>query len=355
VLLRSRSSRLAAGALGVAALVAATAAQPAAAGPKDGHGSTAAGRVFAVNPVQATGNQGLADNKDADGPLFTPAYRNVMLTDLDGSGYLSGTWANVRNATGDQAFSTTGSYEYGRSDGRFEQVMAYFWVTEAQKYIQSLGFTGAPGALRAVNRESQDVRINQWGQDNSYSWDKHDVIRLGKGGVDDAEDAEVIVHEYGHAVHDSQVVGFGTSVDAGAIGEAFGDYLAVTVGLRVADDLRWPLAADPGCVADWDAVSYTAAPHCLRSINTTKTAENRTGAIHHDGQIWSGALWDFRQAMGAEKTKLVDRIVIDAQFDFPADTSWMTAALATVAAAKRHGGPEAEDKARSAFMGRKIL
>ena len=56
------------------------------------------------------------------------------------------------------------------------------------------------------------------------------MIRLGKGGVDDGEDGEVIVHEYGHAVHDSQVPGYGTSLDAGAIGEAFGDYLAVTVG-----------------------------------------------------------------------------------------------------------------------------
>ena len=40
----------------------------------------------------------------------------------------------------------------------------------------------------------------------------------------------MIVHEYGHAVHASQVPGFGTSLDAGSIGEAFGDYLAVTVG-----------------------------------------------------------------------------------------------------------------------------
>ena len=80
--------------------------------------------------------------------------------------------------------------------------MAYYWVTEAQKYFQSLGF-GA-NIRPPINMESQDVRINQWGQDNSYSWDKHDVMRFGKGGVDDAEDAEVILHEYGHAVQDDR-------------------------------------------------------------------------------------------------------------------------------------------------------
>ena len=38
--------------------------------------------------------------------------------------------------------------------------MAYYWLTEAQKYIQSLGFgTRFP----AVNKKSQAVRINQWG------------------------------------------------------------------------------------------------------------------------------------------------------------------------------------------------
>ena len=57
------------------------------------------------------------------------------------------------------------------------------------------------------------------------------MIKLGKGGVDDAEDAEVILHEYGHAIQDSQQVpfGYGASLEAGSIGEGFADYWAVTV------------------------------------------------------------------------------------------------------------------------------
>jgi hypothetical protein len=107
---------------------------------------------------------------------------------------------------GVEAYSPTNTFVFRRDDERFEQVMAYFWVDQAQEYLQSLGFGST---LRPVNAESQDVRINQYGVDNSFSWDKHDYIRLGKGGVDDAEDAEVIVHEYGHAVHDAQVPGSG--------------------------------------------------------------------------------------------------------------------------------------------------
>ena len=125
--------------------------------------STATGRVFFNNPVQSTGDETLTDQKDSDAAVPAAAYRTVTLTNLDGSGRLVGDYANVVSSTGDAAIAPDGKFLYTRRDDRFEQVMAYYWVTEAQKYIQGLGFTGAQGALPAVNRESQDVRINQSG------------------------------------------------------------------------------------------------------------------------------------------------------------------------------------------------
>ena len=54
------------------------------------------------------------------------------------------------------------------------------------------------------------------------------ALHMGDGGVDDAEDADVIVHELGHAIQDAQVPGFGpgTKTEQAAIGEGFGDFLA---------------------------------------------------------------------------------------------------------------------------------
>ncbi len=247
-----------------------------------------------------------------------------MLTNLDGSGFLAGDWANVRGETGTPAYSPTNEFDYHRDDSRFEQVMAYYWITESQKYIQSLGFGST---LRPVNRESQDIRTNQYGIDNSYSWDKHDILRFGKGGVDDAEDAEVLLHEYGHAIHDSQVSGFGVGAEAGGIGEGFGDYWAVTVSNVIAP------TADAPCVADWDAVSYTSAePHCLRRVDTAAHyPENLGTSVHRNGLIWSRALWDIRQALGHVTA---DTLILEAQFAFAADTTMPAAAAATVAAAQ---------------------
>lgn len=313
---------------------------------KEGPGiPTGTGQVFLPNPVAELGIQSLTDQRDANYAELQPAYHIVTLTNLDGSGYLRGDWVNVRNETGDPAYSPTNTFVYTRDDDRFEQVMAYYWVTEAQKYFQSLGFGTT---YDPINMESQDVRINQWGQDNSYSWDKHDVMRFGKGGVDDAEDAEVILHEYGHAVQDAQVGSFGTSVEAGSIGEGFGDYLAVTVSDVIAP------TADPACVADWDSVSYTSGvSHCLRRVDTNlHYPEDLNGRVHHDGQIWSRALWDIRQQLG---NVTADTIILQAQFSFAPDTSMPAAAQATVDTAQALYGNAVAQTVRQVFEDRGIL
>lgn len=307
--------------------------------------STGTATVFLPNPVADLGNQSLTDQKDADYAALQAAYHTVTLTDLDGSGYLVGKWANVVAGTGTPAFSSTNSYKFHRNDDRFEQVMAYYWVTSAQRYIQSLGFGSS---RRPVNMESQDIRTDQYGLDNSFSWDKHDLLRFGKGGVDDAEDADVILHEYGHAVQDSQVAGFGTSPEAGAIGEGFGDYWAATVTTYLAP------TADPACIADWDSVSYTSTvPHCLRRVDTTAHyPEDLVGEVHADGEIWSAALWSIRGSIGRIKA---DTTILEAQFAFKADTSMAAAAQATVAAAKTLYGTSTANAVKAVFQARGIL
>jgi hypothetical protein len=185
-------------------------------------GSTAPAQVFFPNPVQSLEDESLTDRKDADYAALAPAYERKTLTDLDGSGTLTGTYAKVVSETGKPARNTGSGFIYTRDQDQFEQVMGYYWVTQAQLYIQSLGFGTT---LPAVNRRRQLLRINQFGGDNSIYRDgtKKLTITLGRGGVDDGEDAEVIVHEYGHSVQDDQVPGFGSSPEAGAIGEAFSE------------------------------------------------------------------------------------------------------------------------------------
>jgi hypothetical protein len=335
--------------LAVAALVIATATSATAADPGPGS-STGVGAVFVPNPVQSLGDESLTDQKDADAAVPAAAYHDVTLTNLDGSGHLSGDYATVVSETGNPAYSPTNTFRYTRHQDEFEQVMAYYWITEAQKYIHTLGFGES---RRPIDNQPQAVRINQFGQDNSFATDHpKNELRFGKGGVDDAEDAEVILHEYGHAIHFSQNFVFG-SEQAGAISEGFADYWAVTVGDVVSKALGVPELEPLPCVADWDSVSYTSTvPHCLRRVDTDlHYPADLNGKVHHDGQIWSRALWDIRQTLGNVQA---DTIILQGSFDFPG-TSMPDLANRTVAAAQQLYGTAAAKVVSKAFADRGIL
>ena len=94
-------------------------------------------------------------------------------------------------------------------------------------------------------------------------------------------------------------------------------------------------------------------PHCLRRIDGNKVyPDDVVGQVHADGEIWSRALWDIRNALG---DTVGSRIIIEAQFDFAPDTSFAAAATATVAAAQRLHGNAAANAVRDAFEDRGIL
>lgn len=304
------------------------------------------GKVFDPNPVVSQQNESLKDANDAASAVPAAAYKTVTLANLDTSGYLRGTWARVVNKTSGKqpaAYSSTRSFSYTRDDDRFEQVNAYYAVDRLQTYIRSLGFTN-------VNAEAQDLSVNTTTDDNSWYTPSTDVITIGTGGVDDGEDQEVVWHEYGHAVQDDQVPGFGASSDAGAIGEGFGDYLAATLSqANSPDSATTPWA----CVMDWDSTAYTSTtPHCIRRLDTTKTVANRTGEVHDDGEIWSHALWDINKSLGRDKAT---KIILEAQFSYAANTSWAAAANTTVATANALYGATDAATVKAAFQARGIL
>jgi Zn-dependent metalloprotease len=301
------------------------------------------GRVFDPNPVVRLQDESLTDNDDADGPQFARAYRTVKLTKLDkGKDTLQGAYAY--NVSDGQVRSAKRTYLFNRSQPGFEQVMAYYSITGTQDYIHRLGF-------RDVNNEPQDFATTGFEDDNSFYDGDTDQITFGTGGVDDAEDNEVIWHEYGHAIQDDQVPGFGESVEAGAIGEGFGDYWAVTMSQATSPDT----ATTPwACVMDWDSTAYTdTTPHCLRRTDGPKVYPgDLDGEVHDDGEIWSHALWDVNRSLGRTTA---NRVILESQFFFNPTITMPQAAIRTVAVALVLYGPRAAAQTRAAFHARGIL
>jgi zinc metalloprotease ZmpB len=93
-------------------------------------------------------------------------------------------------------------------------------------------------------------------------------------------------------------------------------------------------------------------PHCLRRVDGNRHyPEDLTGAVHRDGQIWSRALWDIRNAVGHVKA---DTLILEAQFGF-AGTTMRDLAAKTVAAATRLYGRAVADQVLAAFVNRGLL
>src|SRR5262249_26460091 len=195
------------------------------------------GRVFDPNPVVALDDSKLKDSSK----IPAKAYREVQLLGLDGKGYLDGPFVSTRTTPGRKKVASL-DFRFERGTKAFTEVMVYFHIDRVQRYLQDLGFKNV------LNRP---IPVNVVGQsdDNSHYSPVTKSLYFGTGGVNDSEDAEIILHEYGHAIQDAQVPGFGRSDECGAMGEGFGDYLAASF---FAD--HKPARLRP-CVGTWDGVS----------------------------------------------------------------------------------------------------
>jgi Zn-dependent metalloprotease len=290
-------------------------------------GSPDTGWVFDPNPVVTAGDISLRDNGDADSAALSAQRRWVSLPGLDGSGLLRGPYADLTAPGIVGGYRSAGQadepvcryYDYPRSDGRFEEVMAYYHVDRVQRYLQSLGFANA-------NNRSTPIHAHYFALDQSFYSFYDRGLHFGDGGVDDAEDADIIIHEYGHAIQDNQVPGWGVSEESGAMGEGFGDYLAADVFADANGGF------DRACVGDWDATSYSAAdPPCLRRVDgTLRYPVDMTGDVHHDGQIWSAALWQLRLSLA--DAPLADRLIVESQFALDPVSGFVDGANAVLAA-----------------------
>jgi Zn-dependent metalloprotease len=303
------------------------------------------GRVFVPNPVVSLDRDDLFDLKDGDDTVFVPAYRTVRLKDLEPGGFLKGPYVDTTR-TKNPAQSAQFDFRFNRSADRFEEVMAYYHIDSLQRYIQTLGFSGARGILK------RSIRVNVHGtrEDNSFydpSPGRKDVT-FGDGGVDDAEDAEIIIHEYGHAIQDAIVPGYGQKSEGRAMGEGFGDYLAGTFYYRHKKGARRLK------LGEWDAKGYQGGPQeCLRRLDgPARYPAEMEGEEHADGVIWSACLWQVRALLGAKKA---DTVILESHFYLSQYADFRDGADAIIMAVKNlYGGKRSRGLTRI-FRDRGIL
>lgn len=283
--------------------------------------ATGIANVFDPNPVIALGGP---DRLLKDGHRQPPpkdAYRTVRLRDLKSKGRLDG--RRVTTKPTKKRVQQQGREFLFKSNHRgFEEVMAYFHIDRAIGHLESLGFRGS----RAIFRAPMPVNANGTDEDNSWFSPHDNSLTFGLGGIDDAEDAEIILHELGHAIQDAICPGFGQSPEAAAMGEGFGDYFAASF---FADKKTQYYQTSVGT---WDSIKDTAHdPPCLRRVDEKITYESfdhgKSADEHDNGQIWSATLWDIRTAVGRA---VADTIILESHFQLDGFTTFARGARAII-------------------------
>ncbi|HEX7191811.1 MAG TPA: proprotein convertase P-domain-containing protein [Thermoanaerobaculia bacterium] len=293
---------------------------------------TVKGRVFDVNPVAKLNDPSLRDQNGSAAAVPDAAYSVVDLPDLAPTAPLAGPNAQIVDVEAPftvHADPTKPLDTLNRSQPEFQEVNAYFQIDRAQRYLQSLGYLGT---RRLVDYSLPIDAHAANGTDNSYFIESnppgHGTLYFGDGGTDDAEDSDIMLHEFMHAIHNWIAPGAlaaGSSSQAAALAEGLGDYWSFSSTY----DATRVSGRDPACIGDWDArcfgdadsknCGYPQGADCLRRVDSTKTiadfkSSNDPGTEHLNGEIWSSALRDIFLAIGKQNT---DRIVLESLFGIP--------------------------------------
>ncbi|MBL7727744.1 MAG: T9SS type A sorting domain-containing protein, partial [Dinghuibacter sp.] len=264
------------------------------------------GNVFDPDPLTtATAAYGgsYVDGSDANAAVLTAQLKNVVLPDITlnaGVYSLVGPYAEIRDfeAPSKGLFTQASStFNFDRNADGFEAVNTYYHVDAMMRYLNvTLGLAIMP------YQYAGGVRFDPSGlsgADNSHYLGGSGQIAFGEGGVDDAEDADVIIHELGHGLHDWVTAGGLSQVNG--LSEGTGDYIAGSYSrfkgywTSAQTAYNWTFNWD-GHNPFWGGRVLNYAPVYPGGL---------VSQIHTDGQIWATANMKIWNDIGRQKTDKV--------------------------------------------------
>jgi hypothetical protein len=273
--------------------------------------ATGTARVFGPDPLSSAqasyGATGYVDGSDADTTQLTSQLANVSLLDIDfsaGLHTLKGPFAEIVDfeAPFNGLFTQASSnFETTRNPDLFEAANVYYHIDAFMRYINTPGPSGL-GLSVMPYQYTGGVRFDPSGfngADNSHYLSGTGRLSFGEGGVDDAEDADVIIHELGHGLHDWATNGGLSQVNG--LSEGCGDYVAMSYSRAYN---QWPSSAPQyNWVFDWDGHNPFWGGRVTNWPNLYPGG--LTGQIHTDGQIWATTLMRIWNQLGRQKTDKV--------------------------------------------------
>lgn len=241
--------------------------------PPEGEAVTASLMVFDPDPRTATG-RALEDGQSNVDNIVVPAeaYRTVddiEVTRAGGKLYLANsrvTAVDITHMFGEAVSPRQGivsvdegmPFAFRREQAAFRDVNAFYHLDHSLRYLEALGFVGGRALFTAP------LKIDAQGEagNNSTYLSDIDVLSMGTGGVPDSEDADVVLHEFAHAITERLTPDW-QGGDTEAMGEGFSDYWAGAYSYWVQRDRA--VKFEPDLFGNWDGI--TGALKSRRSLN----------------------------------------------------------------------------------------
>jgi Zn-dependent metalloprotease len=284
-----------------------------------GQDSLVTGKVFNPDPLTSA-NVGYGgayqDSSDADIVVLNNQRQTKSFkASFDGTTFsLKNQYIELRDNNGDAILpvtSTSPVFDFTRHQSGFEDVNAFFHLSLQSDYIRSLGF----------NATSQLVYPDPHGgtADNSF-FNEPNTIYFGTGGVDDAEDADVLIHEYTHFVSYTAAPSTNSGLERNSIDEGTCDYFAASYSKAISSYNSTKLFNWDGNPPFWNG----------RVVNTTKHyPQNVSNNIYKDGEMWSATLMQIHDELGKATT---DSLVLQTMYLFASNMTYPQVAQALLTA-----------------------
>lgn len=204
---------------------------------------------------------------------------------------------------------TTPDFFYQRNQSGFEDMMVLYHLTNMHNYVSSLGYDSLLSSGILVDAHAQGGADNSVFNRNGGA----PTLCYGVGGVDDAEDADVLIHEYAHGLSWSANGNDNFSYERSGLDEGLADYFATSYS-RAQNTYQWEQVFSwDGHNEFWDG----------RIANTSANYPN-SASIYTLGEIWNAAMSAIATDLGLVVT---DKLMLEAMHFFTDATTLPEAAM----------------------------
>lgn len=286
--------------------------------------------IYVYNPDPLTtaeteyGGAIVNDNdRDSDTLTALRVLKQVRVRYLSDSFWLENN--NIKTVSRLSAFkapsSRTDTFDYTRAMDEFEYANAFYHVSTYQDYISDLGFENMASLKVGLNARYELADNSSFNPDDSFGEGtgtlQFGYSSQGRPHVDDAEDADAIIHEYGHALSYTVNLNDFIGRPRQATEEGVCDYLACSYSKAISD-YNWEK------LFNWDGHNpfWEDGRMCVTSLTADDYKASR--GIWGNGEIYAGAFMEVNHAIGREAT---DRIILASFYDYSDRMSFKTGAV----------------------------